>query len=43
MDMSCADLKGTVLNMLPLVIKGIVHPIIKLGSLFGHSHVVPNL
>ncbi len=31
-----AALKGTVLNMLPNVIKGIVHPKI-------HCHVVPNL
>ncbi len=36
-------LKGTVLNMQPTVIKGIVHPKIKCMSLFTHSHVVPNL
>ncbi len=38
-----AGLKGTVLNMLPTVIKGIVHPKILFLSLFTHSHVVPNL
>ncbi len=36
-------LKGTVLNMLPIVIKGIVHPKIKILSLFTHRHVVPNM
>ncbi len=36
------DLKGTELNMLPTVIKGIVHPKMFM-SLFTHSHVVPNL
>ncbi len=38
-----AGLKGTVLNMQPTVIKGIVHPKIEFLSLFTHSHVVPNL
>ncbi len=38
-----SDLKGTVLNMLSTVIKGIVHPTITFLSLFTHSHVVPNL
>ena len=38
-----AGLKGTVLNMLPTVMKGIVHPKISFLSLFIHSHVVPNL
>ncbi len=38
-----AGLKGTVLNMLPTVIKGIVHPKMLFLSLFTHSHVVPNL
>ncbi len=38
-----AGLKGTELNMLPTVIKGIVHPNISFLSLFTHSHVVPNL
>ncbi len=39
----CSGLKGTVLNMLPTVIKGIVYPKIKFLPLFTHSHVVPNL
>ncbi len=38
-----AGLKGTVLNMLPTEIKGIVHTKILFLSLFTHSHVVPNL
>ncbi len=37
-----AGLKGTV-NILPIVIKGIVHSKIVFLSLFAHSHVVPNL
>ncbi len=36
-----AGLKGTV-NILPIVIKGIVHPKIVFLSLYTHSHVVPN-
>ncbi len=35
--------KGTELNMLPTVIKGMVHPKIVFLSLFTHSHVVPYL
>ncbi len=38
-----AGLKGTVLNMLPTVIKGIVHHKIVFVIIFTHSHVVPNL
>ncbi len=38
-----AGLKGTELNMLPVFIKGIVHPKILILSLFTHCHVVPNL
>ncbi len=38
-----AALKGTVLNMQPTNIKGIVHPKMYFLSLFTHSHVVPNL
>ncbi len=36
------DAKVTVLNMLPTVIKAIVHPKIAFLSLITHSHVVPN-
>ncbi len=32
--------KGTELNMLPIVIKGIVHPKNEIVSLFTHCHVV---
>ncbi len=36
------DAKVTVLNMLPTVIKGIVHPKIAFLSLITHLHFVPN-
>ncbi len=39
-----AGLKGTDLNMQPIVIKGIVHPNTCISIIiFTHSHVVPNL
>ncbi len=42
-DRSVQVLKGTELNMLPIFIKGIVHPKILILSLFTRCHVVPNL